>query len=85
MLSRVAVLTTWPSAAQSFVDIANVGDYYDWIQGPLTDAVYGDTLRWVSKLCFRLHGKAVAVLTLLHASTRAPVRPPVGHPSQCSP
>ena len=26
------------------MDIANVGDFYDWLQNPFTDAVYGDTI-----------------------------------------
>ena len=33
---------------QSFLDIENRDDYYAWLQNPLTAAVYGDTIGFVT-------------------------------------
>ena len=35
----------------TFADIANVNDFYDWLKNPVTDAIYDDTLGCV---CLRL-------------------------------
>jgi len=46
----------------TFADIANVNDFYDWLKNPVTDAIYDDTLGCV---CLRLLRCRVALTRLV--------------------